>query len=1785
MRFFPALLMASVLVSRASGQGLPNTPTMTIYGNPGYYAVAAYPDGNHAVTAGTDGSLRIWNLSNGSLERILTGHRGIVYTVAVSSDGASIVSGGQDSTIRIWQSLDGALIRAIPAGSVVRSVAISPNGQTIVSGGFDYAVKVWQASTGSLLRTLTDHTKVVYSIAISSDGTTIVSGSDDRTAKVWDLATGQLLRTVGGHFYGVWAVAVNPEGTIGISATANGTIKTWLTATGATLDSIPAGGTGHTGAVWSIAVTPDSQKFVSGSYDQTIKVWELGTGTLLRTLPVGTDAGHANFIQGIALTPNGETIISASLDRTVKTWRLSDGALMQTLVPATAGHAGSVNAVYVSPDGQTLISGSSDFTLKMWQATDGTLVRTLPVGADAGHAGDVWSLAMTSDGDTIISGGYDGAIKLWRASNGGLVRTLPVGADVGHEYSVYSIALSPDGKTLASGSGDLTIKLWRMSDGALLNTLPVGGGNVDDRSVWGVAFGADGQQVVSAGGEGFIKVWQVSDGALLRTLPLAGDQGHNGDVGCVAVTPDGQTIISGSADGTVKVWRYSDGALLQTLPIGADIGHTATIWRVIVTGDGQNIISASDDCTIKIWRLSDGALLRTLTGHTGSVWGLAVSPDGQTLVSGGSDDLTVRTWKLAEPQGETTVFGTITTRTWYKANSPYRVSGEITVPNGETLTIQPGVDVLFDADVDFTVAGRIIATGTDTDSIRFLSGATEWGGFSINGSVDTSRFTYVRFSGARANAHQYDGDGAMHIYASKVVLEHCVVSGNSSTYCGGGMGLDMAAEVWIRDCAVVDNSCGHDGGGIYSARSTLHMQRSILARNDAGGTGDGIMVGFDSVVDFVNCTVAGNGGAAFAIYPAGVNTVLNSIVWGNGSVGAITSMQYTNTSVDPLFVDAANGDYRLQAGSPCIDAGDPSTFDPDGTRADMGAKPTTQPGTGVAGIVETALWTKANSPYRVTSAITVPAGNTLTVEPGVDVLFNADAQFIVLGSLHAVGTPQDSIRFLKGTAAEWGGIRISGGDSSSVAYARISGGNANNISPGDVGGGISLSGAATRLRLANSVVTGNLATGKGGGVAVSSATVLWMNASKIAGNSTPGSGGGLSVDGGAASMVDCGVSGNTGTTSGGGLWVGNGSLTATSCEISGNVSSHTGGADITIGGTASFTRCVIHHNTGAGLLGGVASYSNAGTSLVNCVVSENSTTSGTAGGIYAESSPVVLKNTVVWGNNAANIVGAGLVTATYSNVQNSWPGTGNIDANPLFVNAAAGDFHVLAGSPCVDAGDPASALDPDGTRADMGAFPTFQSRLTLPDIAAYSGDWAEGTVTGSVQAAGVDIAFLVSPSVVDSVKVLWSPFSDAEVNVFGDTVFVGLSNATGPTLSDTTVVKLGFKLKASATPQVTALAWVPYPETAVDEGPAVLTDGTLQVLNRRPEWSVRADTAASPLLTLEFSVEATDGDGHGLTYEMVDFPRSAQFQMSTRTFSWQPVFEQAGDTLVVFSVTDGFDVVNDTLNISVWDYYGDVTLDSTVSALDASKALQYSVHLPVAITEEVADVSNNGTVTAYDAGLILYKLIYPGFVFPVRAVGTKSAKPVQAAPRALAFVRDGGGWNLVVSDPDGILGCDLTLSVPEGANAAFSGDGAVECAVDGQTVHVGIARAEFSNPVLLHVTGALPVIQAASLNEGAIPSMLSAPVPFSLAQNTPNPFNPSTTLRFGLPEAGHVRLAVYDVTGSVVRTLVDGHVEAGMREVAWDGRDANGREVASGVYVYRLTAKQGVVTRRMTLAR
>ena len=91
----------------------------------------------------------------------------------------------------------------------------------------------------------------------------------------------------------------------------------------------------------------------------------------------------------------------------------------------------------------------------------------------------------------------------------------------------------------------------------------------------------------------------------------------------------------------------------------------------------------------------------------------------------------------------------------------------------------------------------------------------------------------------------------------------------------------------------------------------------------------------------------------------------------------------------------------------------------------------------------------------------------------------------------------------------------------------------------------------------------------------------------------------------------------------------------------------------------------------------------------------------------------------------------------------------------------------------------------------------------------------------------------------------------------------------------------------------------------------------------------------------------------------------------------------------------------------------------------------------------------------------------------------------------------------------------------------------------------------------------------------------------AMQQNMPNPFNASTVISFQIPAnmAGPARLVIYNLTGQIVRVLTDGHLAAGAHVLAWDGRNRDGQEMASGVYIYRLEGTSFVITRRMMLLR
>jgi len=242
--------------------------------------------------------------------------------------------------------------------------------------------------------------------------------------------------------------------------------------------------------------------------------------------------------------------------------------------------------------------------------------------------------------------------------------------------------------------------------------------------------------------------------------------------------------------------------------------------------------------------------------------------------------------------------------------------------------------------------------------------------------------------------------------------------------------------------------------------------------------------------------------------------------------------------------------------------------------------------------------------------------------------------------------------------------------------------------------------------------------------------------------------------------------------SGGALYCENSSPTLTNCHFRGNVASQ-GGAIYCLNSAPKFQNCIIENNTvtpGGIYYGGGGMYcENSNPILANCIFDGNFASFG--GGLLCERSAPVLNNCTILDHDST--LGGGLfgfdfssptltncifskndaaigqsiyihdstssASVAYSNVEGGWPGTGNIDTNPLFFCHCYSDVYLRDSSPCIDSGDPSFPLDPDGTRADMGAYYFDHS---APNLSVTNLGAGQTTLVEIVQATPNNIAYL-----------------------------------------------------------------------------------------------------------------------------------------------------------------------------------------------------------------------------------------------------------------------------------------------------------------------------------------------------------------------------------------------------------------------------------------------------------
>ena len=182
-------------------------------------------DGRHLASSGFDQTIRIWEVSAGSLVHNLTGHDAEVTAVSWNPKVSRIASGGADQKLLIWDPVTGQKVLSLAGhDSIITALSWDPSGQYLASGE-DRLVKLWDPAGERLLDTLTGHDQAVTSLAWSPDGRKLASSSLDKTVRIWEIPSGALYLTLG-HEDSVNAASWSPDGHSLLTASAD-QLKIW----------------------------------------------------------------------------------------------------------------------------------------------------------------------------------------------------------------------------------------------------------------------------------------------------------------------------------------------------------------------------------------------------------------------------------------------------------------------------------------------------------------------------------------------------------------------------------------------------------------------------------------------------------------------------------------------------------------------------------------------------------------------------------------------------------------------------------------------------------------------------------------------------------------------------------------------------------------------------------------------------------------------------------------------------------------------------------------------------------------------------------------------------------------------------------------------------------------------------------------------------------------------------------------------------------------------------------------------------------------------------------------------------------------------------------------------------------------------------------------------------------------------------------------------------------------------------------------------------------------------
>lgn len=671
-------------------------------------AVAIRDDDALFATGDAEGTVWVWDASNGTAQGVVTASSAAVTALAFSADRNSLITASADGAIRSWtlplpaqKSADG--VEPVKPAWEFKT----PDGAGIVQLhrlSQEHGLAALTASGASILRLRWDGTiadpiaspgGVLKQLDVAANGNSFLATSNAGQIHVFEV-NGKLRKSIA-PIAGLSSARFDRDAAFVVVCKSQPFVQRM---------NIEAE------RIYEELITPfpvTDAAFIGEDQRSIVGVGTGNDGVLVQSALLKLWNGNKDGEVALVISPDQQFLFSGGTDGIVRQWNPADANPANTEpVQLFTGHTAAVKEIRISPDGQLLCSVGDDKTLRIWKTTDASLVRSIE------HPRAAASVSVSPDSTRVATGCVDGVIRVWDAATGLLLESfkhhLP-------DTGIRCVRFLPDGQTLVSSGDDKSLFSCRTSmtraiaahTGAIRSMVPYNGGgqvmtvggdgrvvmtnlatgNMDREYAVGsnqpvvVAVRPDSQRIAAGCENGEVLVWNANDGT--KTLSVL-----NLDAPVTAVTwsPDNRKLAVATANNIIRMFaptvqgvqppqeliqhqQFSTTSAVSRMQFAADsrsvwialadgqieewayagleqrrqFNHGGPVYGVAVTRDGSTIVSCSTDQTVRVWDNTTGQQKFQLNGHVGAVHGLALSPDETFAVSSGADG-TLRLWDI-----------------------------------------------------------------------------------------------------------------------------------------------------------------------------------------------------------------------------------------------------------------------------------------------------------------------------------------------------------------------------------------------------------------------------------------------------------------------------------------------------------------------------------------------------------------------------------------------------------------------------------------------------------------------------------------------------------------------------------------------------------------------------------------------------------------------------------------------------------------------------------------------------------------------------------------------------------------------------------------------------------------------------------------------------------------------------------------------------------------------------------------------------------------------------------